>query len=238
MSALHSFRITGTRMLASSVCQLSGPIVAGDFPAHGGRRVPRYFRPVIAASAGENWPEGWHLDGDRLVYEIELSGWRLTVVSSFDAPWDGPAHLSIEPPSDPRVMVETDGITTELLRSIPLAEIRKRAKELRARLSRSTTGEDSAEAVLARVETDREYALMAYEYVRLVRHGYRSPVTRLATAWGLSRNTISSRVRRARAMGFLDGPPGRPADRLTDKARRYLEGDRPHDSNRKRSDGR
>lgn len=79
---------------------------------------------------------------------------------------------------------------------------------------------------------------MAREYVRLVQQGYRSPVTRLATAWGLSRNTISGRVRRARAMGFLDGPPGRPANRLTEKARRYLEGDDLRDSERDRFDGR
>ncbi|MFF4276770.1 hypothetical protein [Streptomyces sp. NPDC001536] len=164
------------------------------------------------------------MDGDQLIHETELHGWKLTVVSLLDAPWDGPASLSIEPPDDPASAVGTDGITAELMRSISLAEIRRTVKELRALLGRSAD-EATTSAVLHRVETQREYALMAREYVRLVRQGYRSPVTRLASAWGLSRNTISGRIRRARAMGFLDGPPGRPADRLTEKARRHLEGE-------------
>ncbi|MDN3023021.1 hypothetical protein [Streptomyces sp. S.PB5] len=161
---------------------------------------------------------------DQLIHEAELHGWRLIVVSLLDAPWDGPTSLRIEPPDDPAVVVGTDGITAELMRSISLAEIRRTAKELRVRLGRSAD-EAATSAVLHRVETEREYALMAREYVRLVQQGYRSPVTRLASAWGLSRNTISGRIRRARAMGFLDGPPGRPADRLTEKARRHLEGE-------------
>lgn len=182
-------------------------------------------------------PEGWRLDGEQLIHEAELHGWKLTVVSWLDAPWDGPASLHIDPPDDPHARVDTDGITAELMRSISLAEIRRTAKELRACLGRSTD-EATVAAVLQRVETDREYALMAREYVRLVRQGYRSPVTRLATAWGLSRNTISGRVRRARAMGFLDGSPGRPADRLTEKARRHLEGDDARDGERGGADGR
>ncbi|CAM5349728.1 hypothetical protein SALBM311S_08312 [Streptomyces alboniger] len=182
-------------------------------------------------------PAGWRLDGEELVHESELYGWKLTVVSLLDAPWDGPTSLRIEPPDDPHATVGTDGITTELMRSISLAEIRRTAKELRGRLGRSTD-EATTAAVLHRVETEREYALMAREYVRLVQQGYRSPVTRLATAWGLSRNTISGRVRRARAMGYLDGPSGRPADRLTEKARRYLKGDDVRDSERDQFDGR
>jgi hypothetical protein len=176
------------------------------------------------------------VDGERLVHEAELHGWKLTVVSVLDAPWDGPTSLRIEPPDDPAAVVGTDGITAELMRSISLAEIRRTAKELRARLGRSAD-EATTSAVLHRVETEREYALMAREYVRLVQQGYRSPVTRLASAWGLSRNTISGRIRRARAMGFLDGPPGRPADRLTEKARRQLEGEA-SDAEQRRTDRR
>jgi hypothetical protein len=191
---------------------------------------------VTEASSVEGLPEGWRVKGDQLIHETELHGWKLTVVSLLDAPWDGPASLCIEPPDDPANAVGTDGITAELMRSISLAEIRRTAKELRARLGRSAD-EATTAAVLHRVETEREYALMAREYVRLVRQGYRSPVTRLASAWGLSRNTISGRIRRARAMGFLDGPPGKPADRLTEKARRHLEGDA-RDAERDRTDRR
>jgi hypothetical protein len=39
-------------------------------------------------------------------------------------------------------------------------------------------------------------------------------------------------------MGFLDGPTGRPADRLTDRARRYLEGDDTHGAERGWTDTR
>ncbi|KDN79323.1 hypothetical protein DF19_34380 [Streptomyces olindensis] len=168
--------------------------------------------------------------------ETELHGWKLTVVTLLNTPWDGPTSLRIDPPDDPYAEVGTDGITAELMRSISLAEIRRTARELRTRLGRSAY-EVTTAAVLDRVETERDYALMAREYVHLVHQGYRSPVTRLATAWGLSRNTISGRIRRARAMGFLDGPPGRPADRLTEKARRYLEGDDTRVAKRDRNGG-
>ncbi|MEU5594716.1 hypothetical protein [Streptomyces sp. NPDC020298] len=177
---------------------------------------------MIAASSNEDLPDGWRLDGDQLVHEAEFHGWKLTVVTMLSGPCDGPTSLRIDPPDNPSATVATDGITAELMRSISLAEIRRTAKAVRTRLGRSAD-EATAAAALIRVETERDYALMAREYVRLVHQGYRSPVTRLATAWGLSRNTISGRIRRARAMGFLDGPPGRPADRLTDKARRHLE---------------
>ncbi|MFF5984651.1 hypothetical protein ACFY78_37995 [Streptomyces olindensis] len=192
---------------------------------------------MTAASSEGELPEGWRLDGEQLVLEAELHGWKLTVVSLLSAPWDGPASLRIDPPDDPHAEVGTDGITAELMRSISLAEIRRTARELRTRLGWSAD-EATTAAVLDRVETERDYALMAREYVRLVHQGYRSPVTRLATAWGLSRNTISGRIRRARAMGFLDGPPGRPADRLTEKARRYLEGDDTRVAKRDRNGGR
>ncbi|MDO0933678.1 hypothetical protein QQY66_19045 [Streptomyces sp. DG2A-72] len=169
-------------------------------------------------------PEGWRVDGERLIHEAELHGWRLTVVSVLGAPWDGPSSLRIDPPADLDEVAGTDGITAELMRSISMAEIRRTTKELRARLGYAIDGAQTG-AVLDRVETDLDYAMMSLAYVRLVEQGYRSPVTRLSTAWGMSRNTISGRIRRARAMGFLDGPPGKPADRLTRKARRCLEGE-------------
>ncbi|MBK3576222.1 hypothetical protein JHN63_20855 [Streptomyces sp. MBT65] len=179
-------------------------------------------------------PEGWRVDGDLLVHEAELHGWRLTVVSVLGAPWDGPSSLRIDPPADLDAVAGTDGITAELMRSISMAEIRRTTKELRARLGYAIDGARSG-VVLDRVETEQDYALMSREYVRLVEQGYRSPITRLATAWGMSRNTISGRIRRARAMGFLDGPPGKPADRLTAKSRRCLEREE-HEPSRDRSD--
>ena len=199
--------------------------VAGGNPAHGGRYVLRYVRGMARERGDVVLPDGWRVDGDDLVHEAELHGWRLTVVSVLGAPWDGPTRLRIDPPEDLNAVIETDGITAELMRSISMAEIRRTAKELRARLGRAADG-SVAGGVLERVETDHDYALMSREYVRLVEQGYRSPVTRLATAWGMSRNTISGRIRRARAMGFLDGPPGKPADRLTEKARRGRGGEK------------
>ncbi|MFD3517062.1 hypothetical protein [Streptomyces sp. NPDC058657] len=180
-------------------------------------------------------PAGWRVEGENLIHEAELYGWRLTVVSVLSAPWDGPSSLRIDPPADLDAAKESDGITAELMRSISLSEIRRTTKELRARFSRSADGPGGG-TVPVRVETDHDYALMAREYVSLVEQGYRSPVTRLAAAWGMSRNTISGRIRRARAMGFLAGPPGKPADRLTAKARRCLEGEE-HEQSRERVGG-
>ncbi len=209
--------------------------VSGGHPTRGGCCVSRYVREVTSEREDDvELPEGWRVDGEQLVHEAELHGWRLTVVSILGAPWDGPSSLRIDPPTDLDSVVGTDGITAELMRSISMAEIRRTTKELRARLGGAIDG-SQAGAVLDRVETDHDYALMSREYIRLVEQGYRSPITRLATAWGMSRNTISGRIRRARAMGFLDGSPGKPADRLTSKARRCLEGEE-REPNRDRPD--
>ncbi|MCZ9349184.1 hypothetical protein NGM36_05145 [Streptomyces mutabilis] len=112
---------------------------------------------MTSATSSADLPEGWRLDGEQLVHEAELHGWKVTVVTLLNAPWDGPASIRIDPPDDPQARVVTDGITAELMRSMPLAEIRRTARELRARLGR-VTGEDAAGVVLDRVETEREYA--------------------------------------------------------------------------------
>ncbi|MFZ3498020.1 hypothetical protein ACODT5_33170 [Streptomyces sp. 5.8] len=155
------------------------------------------------------------------MFEMDLQGWGVAVVSDLGAPWDGPTSLEVTA-RDVDAVVETDGITAELLRKLPMGEIRKQLKQIRAQLG-SAVSPGGSGVVLERVETDLEYALMAREYLRLVEQGFRSPIARLADGWGMSRNTISGRIRRARAMGFLDGPTGKPADRLTEKSRRLLE---------------
>lgn len=166
-------------------------------------------------------PEGWRVENGQLIYEMDLQGWGVAVTSALAAPWDGPTRLEVNA-HDVDAAVETDGITVELLRKLPMGEIRKQIKTLRAQLGYAV-GPSGSGTVLTRVESQLEYALMAREYVRLVEQGFRSPITRLAEGWGLSRNTISGRIRRARLMDFLDGPKGKPADRLTEKSRRLLE---------------
>lgn len=167
-------------------------------------------------------PEGWWVEGTSLRYQCDLRGWALIVEFRLDLGWmDGPAQLTVNV-HDVDASEETNGITADLLRSIPMGEIRKTGTRLRAELGYAV-GPSGSGVVLTRVETEEEYALMAREYLSLVQQGFRSPITRLADGWGMSRNTISGRIRRARAMGFLDGPAGKPADRLTEKALKLLE---------------
>ncbi len=168
-------------------------------------------------------PDGWRVEGDSLIYEQDLRGWGLVVTFRLDLPWmDGAAELGIVV-HDVDAAIETDGITADLMRSIPMGEIRKTGIRLRAQLGHAV-GPSGSGVVLNRVETDLEYALMSQVYMQLIEQGFRSPISRLADSWGMSRNTISGRIRRARAMGFLDGPVGKPADRLTEKSLSLLEG--------------
>ncbi|MCC9311776.1 hypothetical protein LN042_32720 [Kitasatospora sp. RB6PN24] len=168
-------------------------------------------------------PDGWRLEGTKLTYAHDLSGWALEVTFRLDLLWmDGPAELSVVV-HDVDASEESNGLTADLLRSIPMGEIRKTGVRLRSQLGYAV-GPFGSGVVLDRVETDLEYALMSEVYIQLIKQGFRSPISRLADGWGMSRNTISGRIRRARAMGFLDGPAGKPADRLTEKSRSLLEG--------------
>lgn len=105
--------------------------------------------------------------------------------------------------SEARSEVSFDGITTSLLRSIPMAHARALMREHHERLSVA----DIRRGITpfpSRVETDRDYTHVASAYVALCEVSV-EPIKRLSEWSGESIDTWSARLRRARAKGILEG---------------------------------
>lgn len=169
-------------------------------------------------------PEGWRWDKDGRTLKREVgghAGWWIEVEFDSHAPWDGPTGLQIKTDFSTdeglSAVADTSGLTTGLLRSVPLGDIRREYKDIRRAL-RTLFGTLTAE----RVESDRDLALVARHYAELVAEGHRSPIVELSEIWAVGRKTMSARVQRARARGLLEGEKHKPANRLTDKARQLI----------------
>ncbi|MGK5684775.1 hypothetical protein [Actinoplanes sp. URMC 104] len=173
---------------------------------------------VVCLGSGRRQERGGPEDAYAL---YDVHGWTVVVAGSLGAPWDGPDEINVRFTEIEAVdsVVDSDGITGEILRAIPLGDARKRIKAIKDEWRREQGHHD---AVAARVETDEEWARFAREYVALVKEGQRHPIRHMAAMTGISRNTLSARVRRARERGFLEGPAGKPADRLGARAAEIL----------------
>jgi hypothetical protein len=97
-----------------------------------------------------------------------------------------------------------DGITTTLLRAIPMAHARALMRGRHEQLSVSGLREDLS-PLPRRVETDRDYVHVAMAYVALVNGSSVEPIRRLGEWTDESADTWSARLRRARARGVLLG---------------------------------
>ncbi|SDS87876.1 hypothetical protein SAMN04489743_1098 [Pseudarthrobacter equi] len=95
------------------------------------------------------------------------------------------------------------GITTSLLRSIPMAHARALMREHHEQLSVASVRDEWA-PFPSRVETDRDYTYVAAAYVALMKVSV-EPIKRLAEWTDESIDTWSARLRRARAKGILEG---------------------------------
>lgn len=95
------------------------------------------------------------------------------------------------------------GITTSLLRSIPMAHARALMRKHHEQLSVASV-RDAWTPLPSRVETDRDYVYVAAAYVALMKASV-EPIKRLAEWTGESIDTWSARLRRARAKGILEG---------------------------------
>lgn len=97
-----------------------------------------------------------------------------------------------------------DGITTSLLRAIPMAHARALMRERHEQLTVGDIREELS-PLPARVETDRDYVHISMAYVALVNGSSIEPIKRLAEWTDESVDTWSARLRRARAKGILLG---------------------------------
>lgn len=126
---------------------------------------------------------------------------------------------------------EADGLTTGVLRDVPLGEIIKKARFDAAAVRRVVSDEAAARVeewlaswrVGARGSRAKRpnlaYAALAARYVELVREGERAPAAILARQLGMSAVTVSQRVREARERGLLTRTAaGTAGGELTPKA--------------------
>ncbi|PRY05319.1 hypothetical protein [Kineococcus rhizosphaerae] len=167
------------------------------------------------APTGPNSPNTW--------VTFERPGWRAQFGIQIPGPTDLGAlelRLVFRPDEDDSyTSVEaTDGITTEIVRSLPLADVRAEFGRLGLEWLRQ---EYDLTTILGRVETPEQWAQFAMIYVNIVK-GTRNPLQYMANESGVSRNTLSARVRRCRDMGFLTRPDGKSLAELTDASRRLL----------------
>lgn len=96
-----------------------------------------------------------------------------------------------------------DGITTTLLRAIPMAHARALMRDQHERLAVADIGRDIT-PLPSRVESDSDYVHVASAYVALGQASV-EPIKRLKDWSGESTETWSARLRRARAKGILEG---------------------------------
>lgn len=157
-----------------------------------------------------------------VIYDVY--GWMVTLVTSVNSPFDGPETVTIRPDSSAEgidVALATDGVTTEVLRAIPLADARRRLIRLKAEALQES---GSQPVVQARLVTVADWAVFAETYADLVQGGHRQPLQHLARVTGVSRNTLSARVRRAREMGLITRPTSDSLGHLTKQATDLLAG--------------
>ncbi|WP_275778033.1 hypothetical protein [Paenarthrobacter sp. Y-19] len=96
-----------------------------------------------------------------------------------------------------------DGITTSLLRSIPMAHARALMRDRHEQLSVAAL-KDEITPLPARVDSEADYVHVSCAYVALGSCSV-EPIKRLAEWTGESVDTWSARLRRARAKGILEG---------------------------------
>jgi hypothetical protein len=188
-----------------------------------------FMEPVVVTDAArliacgvENTPaRGLEAYARYLVY-----GWVVECRCPVRAPWDGPERVVVYPdmsdeglPDFMEHAMETGGVTTEVLRAVPLAHARKQLQALRIEALKEAGDTPDMPSHLLTVE---DWARFAQVYAEAAEAGQRQPLKYLVDMTGLSRNTLSARVRRAREMGLLTRPTKDNLGALTDAARIYL----------------
>lgn len=187
-----------------------------------------------AGQYGWTLPDGWTLWADtpggipaELRGRYVIDGVHVTFTAEPRWLTNGPLSVSLDiTPYDTESAhraLDTDGITLQVLRSVPLGEARKVIAEWGDRIRERFYSELMPPPVPARVTSEYDYALIAAAYVRLTSMGERHPLQALAEAAGINRETMSARLRRARLLGLLISyGAGKPGGELTDKAAALL----------------
>ncbi len=187
-----------------------------------------------AKTWGLDLPRNWHLtelaEGQPRTFTgfYDVLGWTVAITLDLWVPWDGPSSLRIYVTDVEGVesAVESDGITVDVLRSIPLGEARRVIADI-SRQVREITEQPTLPKLPRRLETPHHYAIVAQAYIQAIEAGRKNPILYLSQLWDISKNTMAARIKKAREMGLLSGEEGKTANRLTDKARKVLNGINP-----------
>ena len=150
-------------------------------------------------------------------------GWVVTLQTTVNSPFDGPETVNVRPDYSEEgldVALATDGVTTDVLRAIPLADARRRLIRLKSAALQELDGQPTVQARLVTLE---DWAAFSKTYADLVSAGHKQPLQHLARLTGVSRNTLSARVRRAREMGLLTRPAVGSLGKLTKQDSDLLE---------------
>ncbi|MET9532648.1 hypothetical protein ABZY02_19135 [Streptomyces sp. NPDC006649] len=167
--------------------------------------------------------DDWRRDGSELVWHRTYGPWLVTARCPVGAPFNGPSKLTIrlaiggdedEITEAMDQALETDGIPANLLRQIPLAEIKAGARAALAK--QEDRAMNAPYPVPTRCRTEEDYTLLAAELVRMRATGATAPQGKLAGRLGIGKATMSERIKRSKELGLWDG------QRLTGKASSIL----------------
>jgi hypothetical protein len=124
------------------------------------------------------------------------------------SPFSNPERLLVVADPDSEEYDDFGGITGDVLRAVPMKSL---TRALRAEMEAVN---QAPEAQLSTVNVGRAgkgrrfYAEVAEQYAEQVNLGDRSPIATIARMQSVGVETVRARVKRARALGFLEGPPG------------------------------
>lgn len=168
--------------------------------------------------------EGPRREDDSVVVEYADDTWQLSFRAYLNKPVDGPIEMTLKlrDPVKAEDSALAEGITTGLLRSIPMRDVKKQLSEFMLSVYESEARSLVDGLSTGRFGSDRDYALLAIEFIHRIDLGDPHPVRTLAEQLHVGRNTLAARVRTARAKGLLTPEdPDNPGE-LTDKAKRLL----------------
>lgn len=153
-----------------------------------------------------SWVDGRSKDGLWLTTSCRVDDWRVEFAVQIGSPYYGVERVAIEPPTDVKAAsaaIEANGMPVSVLRALPLTEARTRLARAKLAHKRGPTA-DAPIKVPARLMSPADWTAFAVAYVDTVNEGYRNPVEQLRQALGgVSRDTITARIRRARETGYL-----------------------------------
>lgn len=164
-----------------------------------------------------------HVDEHEASVRYLVGGcWRVTLSAQHGLPWDGPESLSVtfagNESADVSAADETNGISTAVLRAIPLADARVRLRRLRAG---ARVAPEVADVLRRRCVDPVDWARFAHAYAEVAKES-RQPLVTMAEVSGVNRHTLAARAVKARELGFLTAPTDDNLGELTASAKQLI----------------